>query len=389
MRAVPRCTHVCEEAACTHGSHTFMHASLSTHQSQNSLHGAWSQIKQFTLAIESDPTNHVLFSNRSGAHAAKKGFTEALIDANECIKLKGDWAKGYSRRGAAYYGLRNWIKAQECYEKGLELDASSQVMKDELEKVKLMRNPVARAEAERAAGGGAAGFTPASGAAASTGRLAKAVSLGALCCGAVYAVPILGPRRAFYAYSAAVAQILALFLINLWGKFPKTMATLSSPAFKNTQEVQAFVLVIFMLLSPPMPFALMPFLATCLLNVVHGYRDILAKLPAFAKDRLEFLTTAEGSMQVNAFGAVSEVIVTFMGPPLVLIQGYRALMLSFFYFQYVCRRYKTNEQTVHVVGLFVQKADGICKHRFVPAAVHPLYDKVKGLIRMAANRFGS
>lgn len=117
--------------------------------------------------------------------------------------------------------------------------------------------------------------------------------------------------------------------------------------------------------------------------------DILAKLPAFAKDRLEFLTTAEGSMQVNAFGAVSEVIVTFMGPPLVLIQGYRALMLSFFYFQYVCRRYKTNEQTVHVVGLFVQKADGICKHRFVPAAVHPLYDKVKGLIRMAANRFGS
>merc|ERR1719409_2539049 len=98
-------------------------------------------IEHFGKAIEADPTNHVLYSNRSGAHAAKGSFTDALLDANKCIDLKSDWAKGHSRRGAAYFGLKNWIQAQASYEKGLELDPASAVMKSELEQVKLHRNP--------------------------------------------------------------------------------------------------------------------------------------------------------------------------------------------------------------------------------------------------------
>merc|ERR1719248_418245 len=96
-------------------------------------------VSQFTKAIEADGTNHVLYSNRSGAYAAKGEFKNALLDANKCIDLKGDWAKGHSRRGAAYFGLKNWIQAQASYERGLELDPSSQVMKDELAKVKARR----------------------------------------------------------------------------------------------------------------------------------------------------------------------------------------------------------------------------------------------------------
>ena len=53
------------------------------------------QIEAFTAAIEADPTNHVLYSNRSGAHAAKADFKAALLDANKCIDLKADWAKGH------------------------------------------------------------------------------------------------------------------------------------------------------------------------------------------------------------------------------------------------------------------------------------------------------
>lgn len=76
------------------------------------------------------------------------------------------------------------------------------------------------------------------------------------------------------------------------------MQTLSDPAFKSTQEVQSFVLLIFMLLSPPMPFALMPFLAQAFLNVLHGYRGAIGMLPEFAKSRLEYFFTDEGSFQV-------------------------------------------------------------------------------------------
>ena len=92
------------------------------------------------------------------------------------------------------------------------------------------------------------------------------------------------------------------------------------------------------------------------------------------------------SAQVHAFGAVSEVIVTFMGPMLVVVQGYRALLLSFFYFQYVSRRYKVNAQTVQVVGLFVQKADGIFKHRFVPAPLQAVYTRFKYFVGLAADK---
>merc|ERR1719378_1473134 len=109
----------------------------------------------------------------------------------------------------------------------------------------------------------------------------------------------------------------------------------------------------------------MPFLSGALLNVVHGFGPQIAALPEAIRTRVQYLTPPEGAFQVAAFGAVSEVIVTFMGPMLIVLQGFRAAALTFFYFQYVCRRYNTNPQTVQVVGLFVQKADGICKHRFV------------------------
>lgn len=36
----------------------------------------------------------------------------------QCVELKPDWAKGYSRLGAAYYGLEEWDNAIKAYEDG-------------------------------------------------------------------------------------------------------------------------------------------------------------------------------------------------------------------------------------------------------------------------------
>ena len=96
------------------------------------------------------------------------------------------------------------------------------------------------------------------------------------------------------------AQVLALFVANLWSRFPKTMATFSDDKFKSSQEVQAFVLCVFMVLSPPMPFALMPFLAGAFLNVIHGFESQIASMPEFMRSRLVYFTTAEGAFQVSA-----------------------------------------------------------------------------------------
>ena len=50
-------------------------------------------IKLYTEAIELDPENHVLFSNRSAAFAKQNKFTEALKDAEKTVELNPEWPK--------------------------------------------------------------------------------------------------------------------------------------------------------------------------------------------------------------------------------------------------------------------------------------------------------
>lgn len=82
-------------------------------------------IEQFTKAIELDPQNHVLYSNRSASYASLKDFDKALEDALKTTSIAPTWAKGYSRLGAAYHGLNNLEKAKEAYADGLKQDPNN------------------------------------------------------------------------------------------------------------------------------------------------------------------------------------------------------------------------------------------------------------------------
>ena len=50
-------------------------------------------ITLYSEAIDLDPDNHVLYSNRSVAYANVKKYQEALEDAEKTIQLKPDWPK--------------------------------------------------------------------------------------------------------------------------------------------------------------------------------------------------------------------------------------------------------------------------------------------------------
>ena len=91
-----------------------------------------SAVNHFTDAINLSPTNHVLFSNRSAAHASLHQYQEALSDAKKTVELKPDWAKGYSRLGAAHVGLNQFGEAADAYSKGLEIDPSNEALKSGL-----------------------------------------------------------------------------------------------------------------------------------------------------------------------------------------------------------------------------------------------------------------
>lgn len=93
-------------------------------------------VKLYTSAIELDPKNHVLYSNRSAAHAKAGNYAEALEDANKTVSINPTWSKGYSRKGSALAYLGRHEEAIQAYEKGLQLDPSNQQLASGLAEVK-------------------------------------------------------------------------------------------------------------------------------------------------------------------------------------------------------------------------------------------------------------
>lgn len=89
-------------------------------------------VEHFTEAVRLAPENHVLYSNRSASYASLHKYKEALADAQQTVALKPDWAKGYSRLGAAFHGLLEFDSAVDAFERGLKIDPSSEVLKSGL-----------------------------------------------------------------------------------------------------------------------------------------------------------------------------------------------------------------------------------------------------------------
>ena len=89
-------------------------------------------VKHFTDAIGVDAANHVFYSNRSAAYAALNDFDAALNDAEKTVAIKPDWVKGYSRKGAALYGLKRYDDACDAYQKGLDLEPDNDACKSGL-----------------------------------------------------------------------------------------------------------------------------------------------------------------------------------------------------------------------------------------------------------------
>ena len=50
-------------------------------------------IKHYSAAIELDPKNHVLYSNRSAAYVSSGNIDEALKDGEKTVELNPNWAK--------------------------------------------------------------------------------------------------------------------------------------------------------------------------------------------------------------------------------------------------------------------------------------------------------
>lgn len=103
-------------------------------------------VQKFSEAIAIDPSNHVLYSNRSGAYASLKNFDKALEDANKTTEIKPDWSKGWSRKGAAMHGVGDLVGATDAFEEALKLEPTNAQAKSGLESVKRAIESEARSD---------------------------------------------------------------------------------------------------------------------------------------------------------------------------------------------------------------------------------------------------
>ena len=68
-------------------------------------------IRMYTVAIDCDPQNHLLYSNRSAAYQKKLQWNQALKDAEACLRACATFAKGYVHLGRAQVQLKLWNDA--------------------------------------------------------------------------------------------------------------------------------------------------------------------------------------------------------------------------------------------------------------------------------------
>jgi len=93
-------------------------------------------IAAYTEAINAQPDNHVLYSNRSAAYAGLERWAEASADGQKCVQLDPTFVKGYHRAGLAMLNTGELREGIALVEKGLVHGPGNADLLDVLGKMK-------------------------------------------------------------------------------------------------------------------------------------------------------------------------------------------------------------------------------------------------------------
>ena len=96
----------------------------------------------YSKAIEIDPNDPILYSNRSLMHINLSEFDQAITDAEKAISIKPEYAKAYLRKGKALEGQQRLQEALDTYKLGLEKDkTNAQLLEASQELEAQLNNP--------------------------------------------------------------------------------------------------------------------------------------------------------------------------------------------------------------------------------------------------------
>ncbi|KAK4338293.1 hypothetical protein RND71_042780 [Anisodus tanguticus] len=87
-------------------------------------------VKHYTESIKRNPKDPRAYSNRAACYTKLTALPEGLKDAEKCIELDPTFVKGYTRKGAVQFFMKEYEKALKTYQDGLKLDAHNQELLD-------------------------------------------------------------------------------------------------------------------------------------------------------------------------------------------------------------------------------------------------------------------
>mmetsp|Transcript_4006 Transcript_4006/g.4905 ORF Transcript_4006/g.4905 Transcript_4006/m.4905 type:complete len:255 (+) Transcript_4006:136-900(+) len=114
-------------------------------------------VNLYSEAIDLDPENHLLYSNRAAANLVLENFEDVAQDCKKCLELEPDFIKAHLRLATALEGLKKHDEALEVISKALKIGKDGDKGKKELKKlaakikrVKISEDKSSRRAVERA-----------------------------------------------------------------------------------------------------------------------------------------------------------------------------------------------------------------------------------------------
>ncbi|RDD43799.1 RNA polymerase II-associated protein 3 [Trichoplax sp. H2] len=92
--------------------------------------------KCYTLGIQADPNNAILYANRAMALLKLKRYSEAEKDCTSSIAIDKSYTKAYSRRGTARMSLQRLNDAMDDFKEVLKIEPGNKLAVNELQKIK-------------------------------------------------------------------------------------------------------------------------------------------------------------------------------------------------------------------------------------------------------------
>ncbi|XP_059640029.1 hsp70-Hsp90 organizing protein 3-like [Cornus florida] len=103
-------------------------------------------VRHYTESLRRNPKDPRAYSNRAACYTKLGAMPEGLKDAEKCIELDPTFAKGYTRKGAVQFFMKEYDKALETYQEGLKHDPKNPELLDGIRRCVEQNNKASRGD---------------------------------------------------------------------------------------------------------------------------------------------------------------------------------------------------------------------------------------------------